>query len=75
MHFIQDSSINISQGLANDSSYISQLLLSNASYLDTGFYYCEPISDEQKEEESYNSNNNIYIYIQREYLKNVFYLH
>lgn len=56
--------IDISQGLANNS-YISQLSLSRASYLDTGFYYCDPLS-EGSEVDKQNSKS-IYIYVQRKY--------
>ncbi|XP_050420983.1 vascular endothelial growth factor receptor 1 isoform X2 [Adelges cooleyi] len=57
------SSISISQGLENDS-YISLLSLSRASYLDTGYYYCDPVSVDLEAEEGNSAK--IYLYIQHE---------
>ncbi|VVC44268.1 Protein kinase, ATP binding site,Tyrosine-protein kinase, active site,Immunoglobulin [Cinara cedri] len=57
------SSITISQGLANNS-HISLLTLSRASYLDTGYYYCDPLPEELKVDEQ--NSKKIYLFIQHE---------
>lgn len=67
---MKNSSINISQGLANNS-FISLLTLSKASYLDTGYYYCDPLSEELKLDE--DNSEKIYIYIQRKYFNLIIY--
>ncbi|XP_050544021.1 vascular endothelial growth factor receptor 1 isoform X2 [Daktulosphaira vitifoliae] len=57
------STITISQGLENNS-YISYLSLSRASYLDTGYYYCDPVSEDLETDEGISQN--IYLYIQHD---------
>lgn len=42
---------------------MSTLYLSRASYLDTGYYYCDPFSEDLLEDEQ--NSKKIYIYIQR----------
>ncbi|XP_022178523.1 vascular endothelial growth factor receptor 1 isoform X3 [Myzus persicae] len=59
----KNSSIDISQGLANNS-YISLLSLSRASYLDTGYYYCDPLSEDLGVDEQNSAK--IYIFVQHD---------
>lgn len=66
MHFVQNSSIIISHGRDKDS-FVSQLSISNASYLDTGYYYCDPFDDESNDEDNNNSTKYIYLYVQSKY--------
>lgn len=68
IHIFQNSSVNISNGTTNNNRYISELSLKNANYLDTGYYYCDPISVVKKEDKNI-SNNSIYLYVQRKYFK------
>lgn len=65
LFFIKNSTINTSQGLANNS-HIALISLSKASYLDTGYYYCDPLSEDSKLDEE--DSKKIYIYVQRTYL-------
>ncbi|XP_025418891.1 vascular endothelial growth factor receptor 1 isoform X3 [Sipha flava] len=58
------SSIDISQGLLANSSHISLLTLSRASYLDTGYYYCVPLSETLKLDEQ--NSKSIYLFIQHD---------
>ncbi|KAF0766886.1 vascular endothelial growth factor receptor 1 isoform X2 [Aphis craccivora] len=63
LHIEKNSSINISQGLVN-GSYISLLSLSRASYLDTGYYFCQPLSEDLVVDEQNSAK--IYIFIQHD---------
>ncbi|XP_060867787.1 vascular endothelial growth factor receptor 1 isoform X2 [Metopolophium dirhodum] len=58
----RNSSIDISQGLANNS-YISLLSLSRASYLDTGYYFCDLFTEVAGVDEH---NAAIYLYVQHD---------
>lgn len=62
MNFEQNSSINISQGIVN-GSYISLLSLSRASYLDTGYFFCDPLTEDLEVDEQNSAK--IYLFVQR----------